>query len=196
MTALRFVLEQGAQLTEILRRKTGPSGFGRVLQGAAEDLGLSPDEYSSPVCVAYSLLKLNYQAEEVSRLLSWQDFERLAGAILRASGYDVRHNVVLTKPRVQIDLVAHGPSAVLCVDCKHYRREQGPSSLDKVALAQLRRSALLRKKAGDMKPIASVILSVSDPEGRFVNGVAVVPVRTLRSFLTSFDSYVGLLDLR
>ena len=190
------LLQQDARLLEVLERRLGRGGAGRALRDAGTELGLPEGENTSPVCAAYSLLKINFQADEVSRLLSWQDFERLAGALLRSSGYEVRQNVYLRRPRAQIDVVAMGPSFTLSVDCKHYRREQGPSSLEKVATAQLRRSALLRKASDDRRPIASMILSMSEPEGKFVTGVAVVPVRTLRSFLNSLESYHELLELR
>lgn len=190
------LLRQDAQLLVVLERRLGKAGAGRALRDAGSELGLSEGEYTSPVAAAYSLLKINLQADEVSRLLSWQDFERLTGALLRSSGYDVRQNVYLRKPRAQIDVVATGPSITLSVDCKHYRREQGAASLERAALAQLRRSALLRRVSDDPRPIASMILSMSEPEGKFVRGAAVVPVRTFQSFLNSLDSYHGLLELR
>jgi len=190
------MFQAGDHPIAVLRRRLSLRQARRVLDEAGRELGLPEDEFESPVCVAYSLLKLDFQPDEVSRLLSWQDFERLAGALFRSSGYEVRNNVLLKKPRAQIDVVAYGTSIMLSVDCKHYRREQGPSALAKVASAQLRRSELLRRKTEDTRPIASVILSMSEPEGGFVKGVAVVPVRTLRDFLTSMDSYLGMLELR
>ena len=183
-----FGILKGMSPSESARRES--------LEEARLDLGLEEKEILSSVCVAYALLRLRIQPEVVSRLLSWREFEELAGALLRASGFDVRENVVLTKPRVQIDAVAFGTSIILSVDCKHYRREPGLASLKKFAEAQLRRSGLLRKKMKDPRPIASVILSLSEPEGTFVDGVAVVPIRTLRSFLNSLDSYNDLLELR
>ena len=190
------MLQQDAHLLDVLERRLGRAGAGRALRDAGAELGLSEGGFLSPVCAAYSLLKINFQADEVSRLLGWQDFERLAGALLRSSGYEVRENVYLTRPRAQIDVVAAGPSMTLCVDCKHYRREQGPSALEKFALAQLKRSSLFRGGSDDPRPVASMILSMSEPAGKFVRGVAVVPVRTLRSFLNSLESYRELLDLR
>ena len=190
------LLQPDEQLIDVLERRLGGARAERALRDAGNELGLPEGDLTSPVCAAYSLLKIRFQADEVSRLLSWQDFERLAGALLRSSGYAVRQNVYLRKPRAQIDVVAAGPFLTLAVDCKHYRREQGPSSLERAALAQLRRSALLRKDSGGLRPIASVILSMSEPEGKFVRGVAVVPVRTFRSFLNSLDSFDGLLELR
>jgi len=183
-------------LLGILSRRVGNEGDLEVaLRAAASDLGLGEGWLLSPACAAYALLKLNFQVEQVSKLLSWQEFERLAALLFRAAGFQVRANVVLTKPRAQIDVVASGESSVLSVDCKHYRREQGPSALERAALAQLRRSSLLRKKSDDPRPIASVILSMSEPDGKFVKGVAVVPVRTLSSFLNTLDAYTQYLEL-
>ena len=167
-----------------------------ALLDACNDLALGGAETLSPVCVSYALLKLGVQPEEVSRLLSWQDFERLTAAILQVSGFEARRNVVLTKPRAQLDVVAKGTSLILSIDCKHYSRGHGPASLRRFALAQLARSKLFRMKLDDKRPIASVVLTMSEPEGRFVDGVAVVPIRTLRSFLTTIDSYTDLLDLK
>jgi hypothetical protein len=191
------VLGSEPTLMSMLRnRRHTEASLKAVLADAIQDLGLTDDEAVSPVCIGYALLKMGAQPEEVSRLLSWQEFERLSAALLRVSGYSVRENLVLTKPRAQLDIVASGPSIVLSIDCKHYQRGHAPSALGKFADDQLRRSGLLRKKSGDPRPIASVILSMSEPEGNFVRGVAVVPVRTLRSFLAHIESYSGLLELK
>ncbi|MDA4127741.1 MAG: restriction endonuclease [Thaumarchaeota archaeon] len=192
-----MIPEPPTTLLDLLQRSLSTAGaIKESLSAANADLGLGEQGILSPVCVAYALLKRRTQPEEVSRLLSWREFEQLAAALIRAAGFVVKENVTLTKPRAQIDAVAFGTSMILSVDCKHYRREPGPASLQKFAKAQLRRSGLLRKKTDDPRPIASVILSVSEHEGSFVEGVAVVPVRTLRSFLTSLDSYTELFELR
>lgn len=190
-------IESPKNLLDLLQRTLpSSSAIQESLSEARLELDLGEAEALSTACVAYALLKQRTQPEEVSRLLSWREFEQLTAALLRASGFVVKENLTLTKPRAQIDAVAFGTSMILCVDCKHYRREPGPASLHKFATAQLRRSWLLRKKTDDPRPIASVILSVSEPEGGFVEGVAVVPIRTLRSFLTSLDSYTELFELR
>lgn len=187
---------QGTLLGILSRRAGTAEELQEALEAARSDLGLGETQLLSPVCAAYSLLRLNFQVEQVSRLLSWREFEHLAASLFRAAGFEVMENVFLTRPRAQIDVVASGASLVLCVDCKHYRKEQGPAVLDRFALAQLRRSDYFKKSTQDSRPVASVILSMSEPEGKFVRGVAIVPVRTLRSFLNSLDSYVGFFELR
>lgn len=182
-------------LGALRRRVTSVKALEGILDGACADLCLDPAQALSAVCVSYALLKIGAEPEQVSRLLSWREFEQLSASLLRASGYQVRENVVLTRPRAQLDVVATGASIILSIDCKHYRREHSPSSLLAFARNQLRRSGLLREKTDDRRLIASVILSVSEPEGKFVEGVAIVPIRALRSFLNSFDSYRDFLTL-
>jgi hypothetical protein len=132
--------------------------------------------------------------EEAARSLTWKDFEGFCAQLLRASGYAVRDNVYLSRPRAQVDLVAIGPHFVINLDCKHWKRAASHSALEDFALAQLGRSRLLRRRLDDPKPIISVILSLSESAGSFVEGVAVVPLRTLRDFLETVESYSQLLE--
>lgn len=193
---MRVLPDSGTLLGALQARFSDPTKRSEALLSAAEELGLDATASLSPPSVAFALLKSGLSAEAVSRLLSWKEFEGMSAALLRAAGWEVRENVYLTKPRAQIDVVAKGDSMVLSVDCKHYRRGLGPAGLARVALAQLQRSSALRRRTEDPRPIASVILTMSEPEGAFVKGVAIVPVRTLNSFVTSFEAYQGYLDLR
>ncbi|HZW84367.1 MAG TPA: restriction endonuclease [Nitrososphaerales archaeon] len=188
---------QEQTLISLLSRKANsPGKRNRVLKDSARDLGFGEEMVLDPVCVAYALLKLDVQLDEVSRLLTWKDFERLAGALFRAAGYQVKENLYLRKPRAQIDLVAYGPSTILAVDCKHWGRGVPGSTFRKAAQDQLKRCEMLRRKLDDSRPIGAMILALSPPEGTFVEGVPVVPVRTLRSFLGELESYASLMEFR
>lgn len=132
---------------------------------------------------------MGFPPEEVSRLISWQEFEQFCGGLLRACGFSVKRNIVLTKPRVQLDLVATGVSACLAVDCKHWARSGGPAVLTSAALAQLRRAEVLRTKQPRLPPIGAVILTLGYSRHRFIEGVAVVPVYSIRDFVAGIGSY-------
>ena len=147
------------------------------------------------VLSALDLIASGMPEEEAARSLTWRDFEGFCAQLLRASGYSVRENVYLSRPRAQIDLVATGPLCVISLDCKHWKRAPSLSALEGFALAQLRRSRLLRKGLDDPRPIISVVLSFSESAGSFVEGVAVVPLRTLRNFLETVESYSELLEM-
>jgi hypothetical protein len=148
-----------------------------------------------PVLAALDLVASGVSGEEAARSLTWKDFEGFCAQLLRASGYVVKENVCLSRPRAQIDLVATGPLLIISLDCKHWKRTPSRSVLESFALAQLRRSRLLRRSLDDPTPIASVILSFSESAGSFVEGVAVVPLRALRDFLETVESYSGLLQM-
>ncbi len=127
--------------------------------------------------------------EDAAKSLTWRDFERFCARLLRENGYSVRENLYLSRPRAQLDLVATGPLFVISLDCKRWRRTPSPSVLEGIALAQLARSRLLRRSLGNAKPILSGILSFSEPSGSIVDGVAVVPLRAVRSFLETVEAY-------
>lgn len=169
-------------------------GNGFAPHGLPAELRADPLR-ESQVPAALCLIASGVPEEEAARSLTWKDFEGFCAQLLRASGYAVRENVHLSRPRAQIDLVATGPLSILNLDCKHWKRAPSPSALEGFALAQLRRSRLLRKSLDDPKPIISVILSFSESAGGFVQGVAVVPLRTLRDFLETVESYSALLQL-
>ena len=148
-----------------------------------------------PVLAALALIASGATEEEAARSLTWKDFEGFCAQLLRSSGYVVRENVYLSRPRAQIDLVATGPLCVISLDCKHWKRAPSPSALEGFAQAQLRRSRLLRGSLDDPKPIISAILSLSESTGSFIGGVAIVPLRTLRNFIETVESYTGLLTM-
>jgi hypothetical protein len=182
-------------MRSLVKAAGSPARAERVLVRTAEELG-GVSDLASPVLVALALCESGKTPEEVSKELDWREFEEFCSDAFRRWGFQVKENVRLTKPRAQIDLVAFGGSSILSVDCKHWRRGHSSSALSRFAQGQLRRSDLLRKKIDDSRPIASVILSLSEPEGRFVEGVPIVPVRTLPAFLSSLESYDGMIDYR
>ncbi|MDV3244148.1 MAG: restriction endonuclease [Nitrososphaerales archaeon] len=180
-------------LLSLLTRKVGsPAKSMELLKRNRESLGVDC-EPTDPGLMALSLCSAGFSSETVSSLLTWREFEAFSANLLRASGYEVRENVRLLKPRAQIDLVALGPSVILSVDCKHWRRGTSRSALAKFARDQLKRNMLLRRTLSDSRPVVSVILTLTEQGERFVDGVAVVPLHTLRSFLDSVDEYMDVL---
>jgi len=152
-------------------------------------------ECSTPLILRAMLAcRLGARPEDVARLLDWREFESFCADLLRSAGFEVRKNVRLRRPTAQIDVVATGPSVVLSVDCKHWKRGASSSVLEKVAHDQRKRNELLRKTIPDAPPIVSVVITFAQQEERFVGGAAVVPLFALRSFLNSLDEYHAFLD--
>ena len=157
------------------------------------ELGLGIDAVSNQALHAVALVKTGYPLEKVARTLSWREFEGFCANILRASGFQVSENVFLKKPRRQVDILARSGSLALSVDCKHWKKSIGDSGLWTFAREQRERSEAVRRQIGkEGVPIVSVILTMLDEQPRILDGVAVVPLLSLRDFLISIE---GTLDL-
>jgi hypothetical protein len=159
-------------------------------------LGVGSTGPERRVINALVALRLGVTPGTVARNLDWKDFEKFCALIFKSRGYAVMENLTLKKPRAQIDVVAVGSSYVICADCKRWRRDHSPAALRSIALAQKRRSELLRRSQKDQKPILSAVLSLSAPRGSFVEGVAVVPIGSLTGFLDSLESYLEYFETR
>ena len=54
--------------------------------------------------------------EDVSEFLSWQDFEGLVSHVLDENGFRVQKNLILTKPRMEIDVVGIKLGIAILID--------------------------------------------------------------------------------
>ena len=120
---------------------------------------------------------------------------KVCSGILQAKGYRVRRNVYLRKPRAQVDVFGISDGISVAVDCKHWARAPGYSSLARQVEAQKVRAARLHESLDRIGPIASVILVLVDQGARFVSGGAIVPVFAFGDFLGNVETYRDQLDL-
>jgi len=140
---------------------------------------------------AVAACRMGVRPEIAAKLLNWREFESFCVNLLRIYGFTVREDVHVRRPRGQLDIVAYGPSMILTIDCKHWKRQSSLSSLARFATAQLKRNSTLRAGLPDSRPIVSAIVTLSEQQERYVSGVAVVPLFALRNFL---DTVAGYLD--
>ena len=74
------------------------------------DIGTKKEEkyffdQSDKLKVAIKLIQLGSPIDEVSVALDWKDFEGLVGEILLHKEFAVIKNLILTKPRMEIDVI-------------------------------------------------------------------------------------------
>ena len=183
-------------LFRLLEKRTGSTeGALAAISDVALRMG-TPDAVSTDEQLAgLALCARGEDVERVSRSLTWRDFERFCSGILQARGYRVRQNIYLKKPRAQIDVFGISDGVSIAVDCKHWARATGYSSLAKQVEAQKARASRLHESLDRIGPIASVILVLVDQGARFVSGGAIVPVFALGNFLDNVDTYRCQLDL-
>jgi hypothetical protein len=172
----------------LIRRSRGEARALAIVEDLSTQLGLRPDP-ADRVLTAVALIKTGAPPESVSSLLSWSEFEEFCARLLKASGYSVKRNIIITKPRRQIDIFAESSGLGLSVDCKHWGRGFAPSVLERIANEQIERTSLYKKKLALGIPVLPVILTLLDAPTRLVVGVPVVPIFVLRDFLSSVNRF-------
>ena len=127
--------------------------------------------------------------EDVSEFLSWQNFEELVSRILDENGFHIQKNYILTKPRMEIDVVGIKLGISILIDCKHWKR-MTQSALDDIVKKQVERVKSYVQKTQSVAAIP-VIVTLHQEKVDFVNQVPIVPIMELSSFL---DEFYGNLD--
>ena len=134
-------------------------------------------------------INLGATVEDVSEFLTWRDFESLTAVILEENDFDVTKNLILTKPRMEIDVIGKKMNIALLIDCKHWKN-MTKSALDEIVRKQIER---VKNYVEKMECISSipVIVTLHQEKVNFVKQVPIVPVLQLSSFL---DEFYGNLD--
>jgi len=127
--------------------------------------------------------------EDVSEFLSWQNFEELVSRVLDENGFIVQKNLILTKPRMEIDVVGVKLGISILIDCKHWKR-MTQSALNNIVNKQVERVKRYVEKTESTSAIPAIV-TLHQEKVNFVNKVPVVPVMQLSSFL---DEFYGNLD--
>jgi hypothetical protein len=133
-------------------------------------------------------LQLGCDIHECSKLLSWKDFEYFASELLNLFEYSTRVNIVLSKPRAQLDVIGIKNNFAITIDCKHWKYNN-KTSLSIYAEKQIRRTLLWFQREKTITKVLPMILTLYSSNFGFINGVPIVPILTLKSFLNEFDKY-------
>jgi len=133
-------------------------------------------------------INLGATVEDVSEYLTWKDFESLTGMILEEKDFDVTKNLILTKPRMEIDVIGRKLEIALLIDCKHWKT-MSRSSLDEIVKKQIVR--VKRFVSNETISALPVIVTLHQEEIQFIDNVPIVPIMKLSSFL---DEFIGNLD--
>jgi Holliday junction resolvase-like predicted endonuclease len=139
--------------------------------------------------VAALALHMGCDVEQVSKQLSWQDFEKLASQVLMSFGYKTQTNVRFTKPRMEIDVVGVNSGFAIVVDCKHWKRNN-LSSISSYSRKQAARAGLLIQRDKKISQAVPVILTLHAESVRFVNGIPIVPILRFRSFVMDVKGFL------
>ena len=133
-------------------------------------------------------INLGADLEDVSEYLNWKDFESLTGIILEEKDFEVTKNLILTKPRMEIDVIGKKMDIAVLIDCKHWKN-MSKSALDEIVKKQVER--VKHFVSIENMSALPVIVTLHQETIQFVGNVPIVPIMKLSSFL---DEFVGNLD--
>ena len=127
--------------------------------------------------------------EETSTYLDWKDFEGLVAEILELKGFSIIRNFILTKPRMEIDVIGINHGVALLIDCKHWKR-QSPSSLQNIVKKQIDRVKHYVSKTQGAIAVPAIV-TLYQEQLSFVDKVPIIPISQFSSFV---DEFYGNLD--
>jgi len=139
--------------------------------------------------IAIALLEQGSPIDDVSVALDWKDFEGLTAEILSSKNFAVIKNMILTKPRMEIDVVGIRLGIAILIDCKHWKR-YSVSSLSTAVTKQIERTKHYVSKTPGAIAVP-VIVTLYQDKVTFIENVPIVPIFQLSSFI---DEFYGNLD--
>ena len=136
-----------------------------------------------------ALLEKGYPIDEISVGLDWRDFEGLTAEILSEKNFAVLKNMMLTKPRMEIDVVGIRLGIAILIDCKHWKR-YSISALSTAVKKQIERTKqYVAKTPGSIA--VPVIVTLYQDKIDFIENVPIVPIFQFASFV---DEFYGNID--
>jgi len=126
--------------------------------------------------------------EIVSEEVIWQNFERLAAFIFEKNDFSVRVNTVKTchKKRRQYDVIARKSDQTFLVECKKWAGSRYRLSALKKAVEQHKERTTFYYDITNEDAIP-VLVTLVEEEIQLYNGVPLVPVLKLNSFLHELE---------
>ncbi len=147
------------------------------------------------IMLAELLIHNGRDPQKISRFLEWQEFENFAVHSFEENGFRaVKHLVFKSRlGRREIDLLTWNDTFLLAVDCKHWLRGSSPGRMKQAGQAQAERAKALAERPDllnrykvsyiEKRSIMPLIFALGEPRDRIVDGIPIVSVSKLMSFL-------------
>ena len=139
---------------------------------------------SDKLKAAIQLIQNGLPLDEISVVLDWKDFEGLVAEILSEKNFAVMKNLILTKPRMEIDVVGIRLGIAMLIDCKHWKRYSSSALTDAVK-KQIERTRQYVSKTQNAIAVP-VIVTLYQDKVDFIDNVPIVPIFQFSSFVDEF----------
>ena len=140
--------------------------------------------------VAALAIQSGCDIEQISRYLSWKDFEKLTSKVLLSLGYQTKTNIILTKPRIEIDVIGINSGLAIVVDCKHWKRSN-LSSISNYSHKQAARAERLLEYDKKVTEAIPVMLTLHSESVQFINRIPIVPISQFKLFVMDIKEFLS-----
>ena len=127
--------------------------------------------------------------DDVSERIDWKDFEGLVAEILASKGFGTIRNMILTKPRMEIDVIGIKMGVAMLIDCKHWKKTS-ISAMQTAVKKQIERTKKYVAQTQGAMAIPAMV-TLYEEKVSFINKVPIVPIQKFSSFV---DEFYGNLD--
>ena len=139
-------------------------------------------------------IKMGCDIQKIANLLDWKDFENFLSLLLTFFGFSVKSNIVLTKPRKQIDVIGIKKDFALIADCKHWKLIS-PSMLYLFVEEQIKRSRLFLTRNPHISSALPIIVTLNSNVVNKASNIPIIPIIQLKSFLENYELYLDKFDI-
>jgi len=196
LTGLNGIIPGGISVEDFIAiTKTNPIDSQKILDWYIKTgIGTKQDnqyyfEDGDKLKAAIELIKNGGPLDEISIMINWKDFEGLVAEILYSKNFAIIKNLILTKPRMEIDVIGIRLGIAMLIDCKHWKRYSS-STLSSAVKKQIARTKhyILKTPGAIAVP---VIVTLYHDKIDFIDKVPIVPIFQFSSFV---DEFYGNLD--
>ncbi|MDH3618658.1 MAG: hypothetical protein OES14_04640 [Nitrosopumilus sp.] len=141
-------------------------------------------EDSDRLKTAIMLIENGFPLDEIAIVLTWKDFEGLTAEILKEKNFAIIKNLILTKPRMEIDVIGIRLGVAMLIDCKHWKRNSTSALTETVRKQVERTKHYISKTPGAIA--VPVIVTLFQDKIDFIDRVPIVPIFQFSSFVDEF----------
>lgn len=130
---------------------------------------------------ALLVLEKGGTVDEVSEHIAWKDFEGLVAEVLESKGFGTIRNMILTKPKMEIDVIGIRLGVAMLIDCKHWRKTS-TSAIQTAVKKQIERTKKYVAQTPGAMAVPAIV-TLFEEKVSFINRVPIVPIQKFSSFV-------------
>lgn len=148
------------------------------------------------VPIAVKCIEYGVREYEISKYLSWKEFEYFVKNIFESFNYKTYANVHIKfmNRRCEVDIIAFSGRCVFIIDVKHWLKPLGLMRAERISELQHKRSVVFMRKNPfkdfDYEYIVPIIVTLVSQKFLKTKFSIIMPVTCLNNFILEFEKHI------